>query len=54
MPILVLDVWEHAYMVDHTAQGRPEYIAAFMQNIDWNKVTERYNDVIAGTKVKRF
>lgn len=34
-PVLVMDVWEHAYMVDHKAGGRADYIKAFMSNINW-------------------
>ena len=53
-PVLVLDVWEHAYMVDHRSGGRAKYIAAFMKNINWEKVEERYSDVMAGKISKRF
>jgi len=53
-PILVLDVWEHAYMVDHLASGRADYVAAFMKNIDWNKVQERYEAVRMGKLLPRF
>jgi len=53
-PVLVLDVWEHAYMVDHKAGGRGAYVAAFMQNIDWNKVEERYDAVRSGCIARRF
>lgn len=35
LPILVMDVWEHAYMVDAGAAGRPAYIEAFLKNVDW-------------------
>lgn len=38
VPILVMDVWEHAYMVDAGAGGRPAYIEAFLKNVDWPKV----------------
>jgi Fe-Mn family superoxide dismutase len=38
VPILVMDVWEHAYMVDAGADGRPKYIEAFFKNVDWSKV----------------
>lgn len=41
VPLLVMDVWEHAYMVDRGASGRGEYIEAFFRNIDWKKVEER-------------
>ena len=37
-PILVLDVWEHAFMVDAGADGRPKYVEAFFKNVDWAKV----------------
>lgn len=43
-PILVMDVWEHAYMVDHQAGGRADYIASFMENINWDVVYQRYNE----------
>jgi Fe-Mn family superoxide dismutase len=53
-PILVLDVWEHAYMVDYGSLGRAQYIAAFMKNINWKKAEERYNAVIAKKLISRF
>jgi len=53
-PILVLDVWEHAYMVDHLASGRGDYIAAFMKNIDWDTAQRRYEDVLSGKITRRF
>lgn len=42
IPLLVMDVWEHAYMVDHKADGRADYITAFMRNINWPLVEKRY------------
>ncbi len=53
-PILVLDVWEHAYMVDHKAGGRGDYIAAFMKNVNWDKAEERYESLRSGKIVTRF
>jgi len=53
-PILVLDVWEHAYMVDHSSAGRGDYIAAFMKNINWDVVQERYEAVRTGKVALRF
>jgi len=44
-PILVMDVWEHAYMVDHNADGRGSYTEAFMKNVDWQVVSERFDAV---------
>jgi superoxide dismutase, Fe-Mn family len=37
-PVLVMDVWEHAYMVDWGATGRPDYVTAFLKNVNWDKV----------------
>jgi Fe-Mn family superoxide dismutase len=47
-PILVMDVWEHAYMVDHGADGRANYIEAFLKNVDWPKA-ERILKAALGT-----
>eukprot|EP01027_Heterolobosea_sp_BB2_P024451 GEZU01036836.1.p1 GENE.GEZU01036836.1~~GEZU01036836.1.p1 ORF type:complete len:208 (+),score=97.37 GEZU01036836.1:183-806(+) len=52
-PILVMDVWEHAYIIDQGALGRPKYIAAFMNNIDWDVVEKRIDDALAGKIIKR-
>ena len=43
VPILVMDVWEHAYMVDHGVKGRPDYIEAFLDNVNWPIVEKRFN-----------
>ena len=39
-PILVLDVFEHAFMIDYGLK-RPDYIAAFFKNVDWGVVESR-------------
>ena len=40
-PLLVMDVWEHAYMRDYKATERAQYIEAFFRNIDWAAVETR-------------
>ena len=41
-PILVMDVWEHAYTVDFKATERAKYIEAFMGNVNWDMVAKRF------------
>ena len=40
-PILVMDVWEHAFLLDYKPIERPKYIEAFFSNIDWDAVAGR-------------
>ncbi len=40
-PVLVMDVWEHAFLLDYKPAERSKYIEAFFSNIDWNAVEKR-------------
>jgi Fe-Mn family superoxide dismutase len=40
-PILIMDVWEHAFIKDYAPADRPKYIEAFFSNINWDIVNSR-------------
>lgn len=40
-PILVMDVWEHAYLLDYKPADRGKYIDAFFSNVNWETVHQR-------------
>ncbi len=42
IPILVVDVWEHAYVKDYGAAARAKYVDAIKPLIDWRVVEKRY------------
>ncbi len=41
VPIVVLDVYEHAYMIDHGI-NRAAYLDAFVKNLDWDVCAKRF------------
>ncbi|MEW6748613.1 MAG: Fe-Mn family superoxide dismutase [Candidatus Micrarchaeota archaeon] len=45
-PILVMDVFEHAFMTDY-GLNRADYIAAFFKNIDWAEAESRFDEASA-------
>ncbi len=47
IPILALDMYEHSYHIDFGA-AVTDYVDAFMNNIDWAPVYERYQLAVQG------
>lgn len=43
--LLALDCWEHAFMIDYGID-KASYLKAFMQNINWETVNQRFNDIM--------
>jgi len=43
VPILALDMYEHAYHIDFGANVKA-YVDTFLRNVDWQAVRERYED----------
>ncbi|MFZ2187276.1 MAG: Fe-Mn family superoxide dismutase [Candidatus Moraniibacteriota bacterium] len=41
-PLLVMDVFEHAFMLDYGIK-RADYLAVFFRSIDWNKAENRFS-----------
>jgi Fe-Mn family superoxide dismutase len=46
-PLLVMDVWEHAFILDYKPAEREKYVEAFFQNIDWGAVERRVVEAAA-------
>jgi Fe-Mn family superoxide dismutase len=41
-PIIVMDVWEHAFLLDYKPAERPKYIEAFLANLDVDAAEARF------------
>ena len=46
-PLLVMDVWEHAFMRDYKATEKAKYVEAFFRNVDWPAVERRLLEATA-------
>lgn len=45
VPILAIDVWEHAYYLKYK-NLRADYVKAFWEVLDWEKVSESYEKLL--------
>jgi len=52
LPLLVLDMYEHAYHMDYGAAAG-KYVDATMQNISWEEVNRRYARAVAAANALR-
>ena len=43
-PLLVLDMWEHAYFIDYTPGEKKKYIEAFFANLNWQNVEQNFSN----------
>ena len=41
IPVVVLDVWEHAFIKDYKPAEKSRYVEAFFANVDWNACAAR-------------
>lgn len=41
-PVLVLDMWEHAFLFDYLPADKKKYIMAFCENLNWNVIEGNY------------
>lgn len=44
VPLLTIDIWEHAYYIDYQ-NVRPNFMKEIWKIVNWKKVAERYNAV---------
>lgn len=40
--VLVLDVWEHAFLLDYAPSQKKDYIEAFLKNLNWEVIEKRF------------
>jgi Fe-Mn family superoxide dismutase len=46
-PVLVMDVWEHAFLLDYKPSERSKYIEAFFANVNWEAANQCFTSSAA-------
>jgi Fe-Mn family superoxide dismutase len=41
VPVVVMDVWEHAFIKDYKPSDKGKYVEAFFANVDWGACESR-------------
>lgn len=44
VPVLALDMWEHAYVYDFPTSAKKDYVEVFFKNINWNIIEENFKN----------
>ena len=47
-PIVVMDVWEHAFLLDYAPSERGKYIESFFSNLNWQEIEDRLTQASQG------
>ena len=41
-PVLMLDMWEHSYVMDYAPSGKKQYVEDFFANLNWEVIEENF------------
>ncbi|KAH7817105.1 Iron/manganese Superoxide dismutase [Monocercomonoides exilis] len=52
-PLLLIDCWEYAFVLDYKTTGRGPHVKAILKHIDWDVVAHRVEAAVAGRSVMR-
>ena len=52
VPLLVMDMYEHAYAIDYGASAK-DYVDAFFKNVQWAEVERRLGQALRGDAALR-
>ncbi len=43
-PVLMLDMWEHSFVMDYMPSGKKQYVEDFFVNLNWNVIEENFKN----------